>query len=947
MTRFRLFFSTLICLSLAAPGLLFRPELLFRLAPVRAAPELLFRPLLQNDDARERAEALLNTLTPEERVGQLFLLTFTGAELITETGSESQIYDLIVNHHIGGVILQAENDNFSPPPQTISALFQLIRQLQTTEWIASQTNQSDPVTTQEFTPAYIPLFIGISQEGDGAPYDQILNGLTPLPSQLAIGATWNSDLSRQVGAVVGSELSALGINAFLGPSLDVLETPHPQGSGDLGIRTFGGDPFWVGEMGRAFVSGVHEGSSGRIAVIAKNFPGYGSSDRLPEEEVATVRKVLEQLKQIELPPFFAVTGNANTPNATVDGLLTAHIRYRGFQGNMRETTRPVSLDPKSFEQLMNLPALSVWRDNGGVMVSDNLGAPALRRFLDPTGASFNAHFIARDAFLAGNDLLYLGQRFISTASTDYYSTVLRTLDLFAKKYRQDPAFAQRVDASALSIITLKHRLYANNFTLNQVVPTPDRLNTLGKSGQVTFQVAQEAATLIDPSLADLANAIPEPPSLNDRIIFFTDERKTRQCSQCPEQPLLAKNALEQATIRLYGPMAGGQVLQRNLESYSYVELQALLDNSEGIDTTEIADNLRQANWVIFCALDVTTNLPTSQTLSRFLAERPDLFRQKKLLVFAFNAPYFLDSTEVSKITAFYGLYSKAQPFIEVAARLLFGELSNPPGNLPVSVPGVGYDLISTTAPDPTQIIALMLDLPPTAPGDGTATPEPTPVPEFQRGDLIPLRTGVILDHNGHPVPDETPVMFMLKVGEVSITQVEKTRGGVARTSFLVTDSGSIEMRVESEPARQSSILTFEIPFPEGEAPPPTPTPSPTATPTLTPSPTETQLPQTTPIPPTRTQTNMGDWFLALIIACVVGGGVYWLINLESSLRWGIRSGLLTISGGLFGYTYLALGMPGSDLLLHNIGRWGVLLITVLGCLLGWAVGLGWEKIHRR
>ena len=48
--------------------------------------------------------ALYNQLTPEERIGQLFLVTFTGAEVTPD----SQIYDLIANHHIGGVVLSAE-----------------------------------------------------------------------------------------------------------------------------------------------------------------------------------------------------------------------------------------------------------------------------------------------------------------------------------------------------------------------------------------------------------------------------------------------------------------------------------------------------------------------------------------------------------------------------------------------------------------------------------------------------------------------------------------------------------------------------------------------------------------------------------------------------------------------------------------------------------------------
>jgi beta-N-acetylhexosaminidase len=269
---------------------------------------------------------LLNSMTPEERIGQLFLVTFTG----TDVSESSQIFELIVNHHVGGVVLQAANDNFAAAPDTLTDVHRLIASLQEAERVGSTVQVMNTETGRLVTPAYAPLWVGIAQEGNGAPTDQIFNGLTSLPSAMALGATWQPELAEQVGAVAGQELSALGFNMFFGPSLDVLEQPVSTSSGDLGTRVFSGDPFWVGEMGRAYISGLHRGSGNRLLVIAKHFPGRGSSDRLPEAEVATVRKSLEQLKQIELAPFFAVTGNAPVPDAAADGLLVSHIRYQGL-----------------------------------------------------------------------------------------------------------------------------------------------------------------------------------------------------------------------------------------------------------------------------------------------------------------------------------------------------------------------------------------------------------------------------------------------------------------------------------------------------------------------------------------------------------------------------------------------------------------------------------------
>ena len=59
----------------------------------------------QSDD-EARARDLLERMTPEERVGQLFLVTFTG----TKVGPESEIFDLIYNRYvfsIGGHKMQS------------------------------------------------------------------------------------------------------------------------------------------------------------------------------------------------------------------------------------------------------------------------------------------------------------------------------------------------------------------------------------------------------------------------------------------------------------------------------------------------------------------------------------------------------------------------------------------------------------------------------------------------------------------------------------------------------------------------------------------------------------------------------------------------------------------------------------------------------------------------
>ena len=142
--------------------------------------------------------------------------------------------------------------NFPDSENTTQNISNLISQLQT---IAGEDrNDLAESPNVSLIDEYIPLFIGISQNGGSYPYDQIIDSLSSIPSQMAIGATWNTLAASDVGKLVGSELEAIGINLFLGPSLDVLDISYSKEKEYLGVRTFGGDPYWVGEMGAAYMA---------------------------------------------------------------------------------------------------------------------------------------------------------------------------------------------------------------------------------------------------------------------------------------------------------------------------------------------------------------------------------------------------------------------------------------------------------------------------------------------------------------------------------------------------------------------------------------------------------------------------------------------------------------------------------------------------------------------
>jgi beta-N-acetylhexosaminidase len=841
-------------------------------------------------------------------------------------------------------VLLAGNDNFLPAPDTVPTAHQLMSALQTIE---AETAAAPSNSGQADGNAYVPLFIGISQEGDGSPYDQILSGLTPLPNLMAIGATWNTDLAQQVGAVLGNELSALGFNLYLGPSLDVVEEPDPAARFDLGPRVFGGDPFWVGEMGRAYISGVHTGSDNRMVVVAKHFPGRGDSDRSPEEEVATVRKSPEQLKQVELLPFFAVTDSTQA-NASADGLLVSHIRYKGFQGNIRATTRPVSLDESALSTVIALPEFTAWRDNGGLIVSDALGSPAVLDFYSQSGENFSPRLVARDAFLAGNDLLYLGNINSEDPDEDTYTATLGILEYFAQQYRTDREFAQRVDEAVTRILAQKFRMY-DEFTLSNVLAPESGLVNIGSSQETIFEVARKAATLINPDPQELITLLPASPKQADRIVFLTDVSTYKQCTACLWEEEFAADALQKAVLRLYGPEGSGQVFTSRLNSFAFSELELMLN---GESQTNIEAILGQANWLVISLTDVSNG--QIALLQRFFSERPNLIHNRNVILFSFTAPYYLDPTDISKFTAYFALYSKQPAFVEVAARLLFREQVTLEGAAPVSIPAVDYDLRVATSPDANQIIPLALDqaveVTPTSISETPATeaqPTETPIPLYRIGDTITVRAGPIFDHNNHIVPDNTPVRFTMttrdETGEILQPMDSETEDGVARASFAIDRPGTVEIRAVSEPALESVVLQFDASN-EGAF---VITVVPTFTATI-----ETPQPTSTPVVVDNGQLispegypRIGAWLLVML--ALIGGAVliFWAVSRIVSTRWGLRWALCVFVGGLLAYNYLVLGFPGAtDWIATSAGAFGVLVLTFAGQLLGALGAWVWMQI---
>ncbi len=148
-----------------------------------------------------------------------------------------------------------------------------------------------------------PPFLALRQEG-GAPYRLVRGGaydplsrfLPPLPSPGAAAAKGLSVVAR-LGDLIGEALGLLGFNTNFAPRLDlsvgVTEERH-------GSQTFGSDPHFVAECGRAFVRGLERH---HVLACGKHFPGMGSVAAHPRGKLSTSVKPMAALWREDLVPF--------------------------------------------------------------------------------------------------------------------------------------------------------------------------------------------------------------------------------------------------------------------------------------------------------------------------------------------------------------------------------------------------------------------------------------------------------------------------------------------------------------------------------------------------------------------------------------------------------------------------------------------------------------------
>lgn len=344
-----------------------------------------------------QAKAILQRMTLEEKVAQMFIVR---PETITTANPATSVSDFLPalqQYSVGGIILFAKN--LVDPAQTL----QLNTQLQQ---VAASTYQG------------LPYFLCVDEEGGTVARlanNKAFTDIRKTPSMLELAGSQNApEAVYNAAAYIGSYLKQYGFNTDFAPDADVYLNPENT---VIGSRSFGSDPETVATLAAQYAAGLH---SAGIKACYKHFPGHGNTAGDSHLGYVYTDKDINGILP-ELLPFASGVSNG------VDFIMTGHIATPNITGN----NLPASLQPALVTGILR----NQWQYHG-LIITDGMDMGAIVK-------QFGTGQAAVMAIQAGNDIILTPDNFYTA-----YDAVLAAV-------RDGTIPEEQINASVLRIIRAK------------------------------------------------------------------------------------------------------------------------------------------------------------------------------------------------------------------------------------------------------------------------------------------------------------------------------------------------------------------------------------------------------------------------------------------------------------------------------------------------------------
>jgi beta-N-acetylhexosaminidase len=386
-------------------------------------------------DADRWAQTTLNSLSTEEKVGQLFMIRLR-VELLHENPEYQRLLSEIHKYHVGALAMSAPR---------AGPFLRRDRRVETITLLNRLQGESK-----------LPLLVAGDFEQGVLPAR--LFGTTVFPHAMAFGAAGETKYAEEFGRITAEESRAIGVHWNLFPVADVNSNPaNPI----IGTRSFGANPKQVGDLVAAYIRGARANG---MLTTAKHFPGHGNTATDSHLAVARVDDDLDTLSAVDLPPF------RRAIEAGVDAIMTAHVRVPTLDP---DPDRVATTSPKVVTDLLK-------NELGfrGLVVADAMdmaGVSALYRA--------NPGRAAVDAFKAGNDVLTMP----ANLDASYHALLLAV--------RAGEISDSRLDESVLKILRAKAALGLAKNRFVDVAAIP-RVVGIPRNVAIGQRISDDSVTLV-------------------------------------------------------------------------------------------------------------------------------------------------------------------------------------------------------------------------------------------------------------------------------------------------------------------------------------------------------------------------------------------------------------------------------------------------------------------
>ena len=302
------------------------------------------------------ADSLMQTLSLDEKIGQLFMVAANGRD--TNEEYYQMIDSLIENYGLGGLIyFQAEPHNHNL----------LVNRFQ--------------------SKSTIPMLNGIDGEWGLA---MRIDSLKPFPWNMTLGAIQNNELLYDMGAAMAQECKTMGIHFNFAPVVDVNSNPlNPI----INARSYGELPLNVTEKGLALMKGMQDAG---VLACAKHFPGHGDTESDSHKTLPVINHTKARIDSVDLVPFKKLI------DAGVASVMVAHLNIPSLDSteNRASTLSPYVVDTMlrqqmnfsglAFTDALNMKGVSSFYDTGELEVAALLSGNDVLLFPEDIPAAFTA-----------------------------------------------------------------------------------------------------------------------------------------------------------------------------------------------------------------------------------------------------------------------------------------------------------------------------------------------------------------------------------------------------------------------------------------------------------------------------------------------------------------------------------------------------------------------------